>query len=604
MNCPFCNQNIPDGSTFCGYCGNKLPEAAQAVAEDAAAAAVETAETVQSAENVVNNAVESAAAVAAVVETPAAEVPAAEATVAEVPAAEAPVSDTASAPVNLGKAAEGVGEDKQENEVVNQIKEGVQEAAEAVQNDTREAVAAVKSGNFADLLKNKTFLICCGVLLAVIFLVVIIAGCAALGKSGSKVKGTYVPIASDGDLVVFYNGKQMKGVDLSSSASLLDGTPDGTTGILEDDDSLYLLKNGKITKITDDFDTTRARISANGKTVVYVSDDSVYVYTGSKPQKIADLEDDRYCNPVVSPDGKVVVYADMDDDDVKTYAWKGGSKVIDLDTDIKPISVSNGGKIIFGENRKGDLYFLRNLKPGTDEKLRELDDVVGISTDHTKLLYTSEGSTYCFDLSISAKEDVRITRNTIRPYAETYYDDVPYIDNFKSFLGRENGSVYKYFRKGKEYDDEKLISSPDAILISDDYKSFVYVDDDDVMKGTFANAKNAKKVGKDAISLRGSGDLKTVFYLDDDRTLRYAGKDGKIASDVNKYVVMDNGVCVFSDYDGELYYSVKGGEKKKTGLDEISGLSVRGDILFVVSDDMLYMSKNGKTFAKTGVDVG
>ena len=598
MNCPFCNQNIPDGSTFCGYCGNKLPEAAQAVAENAAAVAAETAETVQSAENVVNNAVETAAAVTAAVEAPAA-------AVAEAAPTSAENADAAAnpAPVDLEKAGTAQGA-KQENEVVNQIKEGVQGAAEAVQNDTREAVAAVKSGNFADLLKNKTFLICCGAILAVITLVIIIAGCAALGKSGSKVKGTYVPVVSDGDLALFYNGKQMKGVDLSSSASLLDGTPDGTTAVLEDDDALYLIKNGKITEITDDFDTTRARISANGKTVVYVSDDSVYVYTGSKPQKIADLEDDRYCNPVVSPDGKVVVYADMDDDDIKTYAWKGGSKVIDLDTDVKPISVSNGGKIIFGENRNGDLYFLRNLKPGTDEKLRELDDVVGISTDHTKLLYTSEDCTYCFDLSISSKEDVRITRNTIRPYAETYYDDVPYIDNFKSFLGRENGSVYKYFRKGKEYDDEKLISSPDAILVSDDYKSFVYIDDDDVMKGTFANAKNAKKVGKDAISLRAGDDLKTVFYLDDDRTLRYAGKDGKIASDVNKYVVMNNGVCVFSDYDGELYYSVKGGEKKKVGLDEISGLSVRGDILFVVSDDMLYISKNGKSFAKTGVDVG
>ena len=42
----------------------------------------------------------------------------------------------------------------------------------------------------------------------------------------------------------------------------------------------------------------------------------------------------------------------------------------------------------------------------------------------------------------------------------------------------------------------------------------------------------------------------------------------------------------------------------EVGLDEISGLSVRGDILFVVSDDMLYISKNGKSFAKTGVDVG
>ncbi|MGN0678583.1 MAG: hypothetical protein ACI4JS_02855 [Oscillospiraceae bacterium] len=604
MNCPFCNQPIREGAAFCGVCGKRLADAVNTEAE----AQTESAEAVQTAEAAENVAQEVGSAASVIADTTV-EAEAADVTTPD--AAGNATPDTSNnvqsvSAVNLGK--NNSASDSQENtasanNVADQVRDGIQDVAAAVQSDTQGAVAAVKSGNFKELLKNKTFLICCAALIAVILLIVIIAGCAAAAGSAHKVKGSYYCAEDGGDAVYFYNGSIVKGVDLSASSSVLATSLDGTVAVVEDGTDLYLFKSGKATLITDDFDTSNASISANGKTVAYVSDDCVYLYTGGKPKKIADLENDKYCYPVISPNGKVIAFSDKDDDDIQTYVWKGGSKAIDLDSDIIPFSVSNGGKMIYGADESGNLCFIQNLKKSGEEKIDSISRLSGISLDHTKLLYVSDGATYCFDTSMDKEDGVRITRGVITPFYDfSYQGSVPYINDFKKFYGKENGNLYKYFRKGKEYDDEKLLSDVGSMILSENNKSFVYIDDGDVMKGTISNAKNAKKIAKDAISVRANDSLSAIFYCDDDRTLRFAGKDGKIASDVKRYVVTDGGVCVFSDYDGDLYYSVKGGEKKKTSLDEISSLVIRNDVIYVVSDGELYTSTNGKSFKKTGVD--
>ncbi len=644
MNCPFCNQTIPDGSSFCGFCGKKLDKAEPVSEEpgsvsDEAAEAAETFESEVSdaysdAEEVVESVTETAASAASslygvpetAVSAPdvsayasAAATTAATATAAsEAPAPEAPHETPAPAgeqtnvsagvsPVNLRKvqpAADAQNTAKSGNDMANQIRKGLQGAAQAARGDAKAAAAAVKSGRFKDLLKNKTVLICCAAVIVIILLIVIIACCAAAGGSKYKIKGGYYRVKDGSDVVYLYNGAVVKGADFSSKCSSIASSLDETIALVKDNEDLYLLKSGKAVLITDEFDTSYASISANGKTVAYTSDDAVYVYTGGKPKKIADVENDEFCVPVVSPDGKTVAFSDIDDDDIITYAWKGG-KAIDLDADIIPFSVSNGGKMIYGIDLSGDLCFIKNLKKDADEKIDTVTGIAGISFDHTKILYISDGSTYCFDTSLDDEEGVRITRGVITPISDfSYQNSSPYIENFKKFYGNENGNLYKYFRKGKGYDDEKVVSDANGLSLSEDGKSFVYIDDGDVMKGTLSNAKNAKKVGKDAVSYRTNDSLSSVYYIDDDDNLRYAGKDGKIDSDVERYLVTDGGVCVFSNDDGDLCYSVKGGAKKKAGLDDIESLGIRNGVVYVVSDGELYTSSNGKSFKKTGVDVG
>jgi len=623
MNCPFCNQTIPDGSAFCGFCGKKLDEvqpeveAPETVPDEATEAAVEEAvETAASSASSLYGVPESAVSAPAfslygvpetAVSAPVSSASGTEASGAAVTVTEAPTENRTNAgtsPVNLAKAqsaADARNTANPANDMANQIRNGLQGAAQAAQGDAKAAAAAVKSGRFKDLLRNKTVLICCAAVIVIILLIVIIACCAS-GGSKLKIKGSYYRVNDGGDVVYLYNGAVVKGTDFSSKCMTVAASLDETAVLVKDGDELYMLKNGKAALITDEFDTSSASISANGKTVAYASDDAVYVYTGGKPKKIADIENDDYCFPVVSPDGKAVAFSDMDDDDINTYAWKGG-KAIDLDADIIPFSISNGGKMIYGVDLSGDLSYIRNLKKDADEKIDSISSLAGISLDHTKLLYISDGSTYCFDTSMDDEEGVRITRGVISMISDFSYQELPYIENFKKFYGWKNGDLYEYFRKGKGYDDEKLVSDASGLSLSEDGKSFVYLDDGDVMKGTLSNAKNAKKVGKDAISFRANDSLSSVFYLDDDYNLRYAGKDGKIASDVGKYLVTDGGVCVFSDTDDELYYSVKGGAKKKAGLDDIESLGIRNDVVYVVSDGELYTSTNGKSFKKTGVEV-
>lgn len=606
MNCPFCNHPVREGAAFCGVCGNRLSDAAQA-ADEAKTEAAEEARTAEAAEE---NVAQDADFAASDISDDSAGAEAEDVTSAGSAEDVTPdLSDNArdAGAVNLGKddsSADFRESEPSGNNAADRLRDGVQDVAAAVQSDAQGAVAAVKSGNFKELLKNKTFLICCGAIIAVILLIVIIACFALAAGTANKPKGSYYRAEDGGDAVYFYNGAIVKGVELSSYSSIIETSLDGTVALVEDGVELYLFKSGKPVLITDDFDTSSASISANGKTVAYVSDDSVYLYTGGKPKKIADLENDNYCYPVISPNGKIVAFADEDDDDIKTYVWKGGSKAIDLDSDIIPFSVSNGGKMLYGADESSSLCFIQNLKKSGEEKIDSISNVAGISFDHTKLLYISDGATYCFDTSMNKEDGVRITRGTITPlYDFSYKGSVPYIDDFKKFYGKENGNLYRYFRKGKGYDDEKLISDVGTLSLSEDNRSFVYIDDGDLMKGAISNAKNAKKIAKDVLSYRVNDSLSAVFYCDDDKTLRYAGKDGKIASDVKRYVVTDGGVCVFSDLDGDLYYSVKGGEKKKASLDEISSLVIRNDVIYVVSDGELYTSTNGKSFKKTGVDV-
>ncbi len=556
MNCPNCNQTIPDGLKFCVYCGINLEEAAGSADKANKGNAAQNG-TSQDDTNGKSGSVNAVALAAS---------------------------------QNAAKAA-------------GKVWNGIKNAAHTVQGDAQSAAAAVKNRSFKDLLKNKTVL-CCAALLAAIILIVVISSCVTASASKSRIKGGYYLAKDNLDAVCLYNGAVVKGTDFSSGSSIVATSLDGTIALLQDENELYILKSGKSELISDEYLKGSANISENGKTAAYISDGTLYAYTGGKSSKIADIDTPSGTFPVVSTDGSVVAFTNLDSSGVTGYAWKNG-KLIDFETDIIPFSVSKGGKFLFGLDLNGNLLYIKNLKKGSEEKIDSITKITAISIDHTKFLYISEGKTYCYDASINADEGVRITKDVISPLSDFLYNgSVPYIENFNKFYGKENGNLYKYFRKGKSYDDEKIVSNANDLILSQNKKSFVCIDDEgDVMKGDLSNAKNAKKVGKDALYIEANDNLNHVFYLDDDHNIRYAGKDGKIASDVDDFVVTNSGVCVFYDDDNELYYSVKGGNKKKVNLDNIESLEIENDVIYVTSDGELYVSTNGKKFKKTGVEV-
>lgn len=637
MNCPFCKAELPEEAAFCGFCGKKIKDytAPEAVTDG------QTAEDIQQVPEVVSSVEENAVSdvrenVTAQNET--AEIDTAESSFAAPKSAFSAPESAVTAPENsavesnafsasedsasvssepIHSNSTGVSLAKHESvsdnskssckadDVAAKLKDGAEEFGKSLKDDASSAAAAVKSGDFKALLKNKVFVICCAAVVVVVLLMWIILAVVA-GSSNSKleIKGYYTYYDDGSERYFFYNGKQIK-QEFSDSAKVRAHTPDNTICVVDDDDVLYLLDKGKVSKITDDFDTTSVSVSANGKTVAYVSDDCVFVYNGGKPKQIAELESDYACNPVVSPDGKIVAFADLDDDDIKTYVWKGGSKAIDLDTDIVPIAVSNGGKMLYGNSLNGNLYYVKGLKKDAEEKIDSYSYIRGISTDHTKLVYIDGGKTYCFNPKIDADSGIRAYNGSAFVMADCYYStssySLAYIDDFDNFYIETSDAIHNVLRKGKEYDCEKnIIKDIEDICLSDDMKSFVYIDDDYTLwKGKVSNAKNAKEIADDVQSVKANSTLSSVYYLDDDYRLYYVGKDEKISSDVRRYVVTESGICVFVDDDGELYYSVKGGEKKKVGFDEVSSLKVHENYVYMVSDDTLYISTNGKSYDKS-----
>lgn len=615
MICPFCNSELPEGAAFCGFCGKKISDYKAPDAEVGEQTTEENASVQEmvspSEENLTEEVLKDAAQDTAAESTFA----------APSDAVSAPMAEEAS-PISLEKDnSAGVGADAEPaasaaqntapkntevSEAAKKIKNSAEEIGKSLKSDAASATAAVKSGNFKDLLKNKVFIICCAAVVVVILLLwIIVAAIAGSGSSTLEIKGYYTYFDDGSDRYFFYNGKQIK-QEFSDSAKVRAKTPDNTVWVVDDDDELYILDNGKVTKITDDFDTTSVSVSANGKTVAYVSDDCVFVYNGGKPKQIAELESDYACYPVISPDGKVVAFADYDDDDIRTYVWKGSGKAIDLETDIVPIAVSNGGKMLYGRSTNGNLYYVKGLKKDAEEKIGSYSYILGISVDHTNLVYIDDsGKTYCFNPKVDADSGIKAYNGSAYVLADCYYtfgsSSIGYIEDFDSFYIQSYDAVHKIYRKGKDYECEKnIIKDIEDICLSDDMKSFVYIDDDATLsKGKVSNAKNAKEVADDIRSVKANSTLTSVYYVDDDYKLYYLGKDEKICSDVSKYVVTESGVCVFVDDDGDLYYSVKGGEKKKVGIDEVTSLRAQENFVYVVSDDTLYISSNGKSFAKS-----
>lgn len=573
---------------------NTASEAVEAVKEQTANVAeevkTEVSEVAETAENTVSEAVEAvkeqAANVAEEVKTEVSEV-AETAKPEEAPSAEslnaqpAEEAKPAEAPVgnswNFGQGA-------------------VETAADAADTaNAAEPAEGAKTIDFMKLIKSKTFIICCAAVVLFIVLIAVIANVAAANMNKSPIKGGYYSVNSDGEVVYFYNGKQIKGTDFSGGAGTISVSADRTCALVGDGDSLYYLSNGKCSEITDEYGGN-AILSANGKTAVYAEDDALYAFTGGKSKSITDAEGD-ITGVAVSPDGKTVVFSDYDDGDYNAYAWNG-SKVIDLDAKMSVYTVSNGGKMIYG-SAGGKFAYIKNLKADSMEKLRDFDGVTDISTDHNKILFKSGSSVYYFDSS--AKEEIKVSGSSFYTIAPGNYSTT--LDSFNKFYGYSGNGIYKFSRKGSEFDKDKIISGVDDYILSADGKTFFIFDDDELLKISASNPDKEKTIAEDVYSFKSDHSGKFIYFLDEDCDLRYvSSKNKKVGNDVSKYLVNDSGVCVFVNDDGDLYCSSKGGEKKKL-LSDVTSLSKVNDIFYAVSDDELYVSTNGKKFTSTGVDM-
>lgn len=628
MFCHFCGKEVEDSSIFCTNCGRRLTddentvEAAKETVEEAVKAVNETADAAAEAlREITEENVEAAAEKAAE-------------TVAET---DENISETTSETVNdvtekvtgtaentaetaeetAEEAAETVAETVEKiaettSEPVNDVTEKATDTAEktveaadtesAPEEIAIEKEGAAKAVDVSALMKNKKVLIIAAALLGLVLLVVIaVISSVSASSGGTGIKGNYL-VQEDGDEgIIIYNGNKVKRTDISKYAIIKLTSLDNSKAVLDDNGkALYYLNGDKISKITEDYDL-RMVISDDGSTVVYLYDGALYTYRDGNKNKIADIENELVAF-VTSPNGDTVAYAEKDGDKVSSYACKG-SKVIDLDTKMIPLSVSNGGSVIYGRDKNYKLGYIKKLKPDSFESIKSMNLMFApvFSSDKKQVLFTSDNGTYYFDTSL--KEEIKVTGNAVSLVYPA--SGVWAYDNFKSFIAYSDGKVIHFTRKGKDFDKETLASSIDFndYRLSSDGKTLVYCTGNDLYMVSVANPEKKERIASEVLMFDTDDTLKNIYFNDTDNTLRYVdgkSKSGKkIINDVYSFTVTPDGVCTFIDDDKTLFYSVRGGDKKNAGLEDIKGAIERQySQYYVYSDGDLYISTDGKKFAK------
>lgn len=599
MFCPYCGKELDDGSRFCIHCGERLEE-------DTPESAVEAAkETVEKAVEAVNETMDNAAEAVKETAENTAEAAAETAKKAAEAATEAVKDVTEKAAETAQTVADNVAEteEKAPETAAEVVETAVEAAADAPEEIPVEKDGAAKTIDVAELMKNKKVLIITAAAVVFVVLVVLIAcfGGAAVSASSSAVKGVYYVFDDSGEGSVIYNGKKIKGTNLSSSADIAMESQDGSKAVLRDGDkALYYLSDGKISKITEDFENGMINISADGSTVVYVYDDAIYIYKNGKAVKAADIEDGLAAPAVVSPNGDTIAYAETNGEKISAYAVKGG-KLIDLDAKVIPFSVSNGGGIVYGLDKNLKLSYIKNLKADSAEsvKVMSLNFTPVLSSDNKQVLFASDNGIYYFDSSL--KEEIKVTGNSIEPiYPE---GGTRCYNSLKEFIAYSDGKVVKFMRTGDDFDKETLASSAKSCILSADGKKLVYAQGDDLYRISVSNPDNKEQLGSEILDYDADKNLRNVYLLNYDNVLRYAdgkSKNGKkIIDDVGDFAVNPDGVCVFTDDEDTLYYSASGGDKKKAGLDDVKGyVEITHNMIYVESDGDLYISTDGKKFTK------
>ncbi|MBD5129537.1 MAG: zinc-ribbon domain-containing protein [Ruminococcaceae bacterium] len=510
MFCPYCGKELDDGSKFCIYCGKRVDE------ERAEETAVEATESVpEAAAETVEKAVETMDSIPeAVAETSETAVEATD----SIPEAvtetvEAAVETTDSIPEAVTETVEAAAETTES--IPEAVAETVETAVETVADTAPEEVAVENDGavDVSALVKNKKVLIIAAALLGLVLLVIIaVISSVSASSGGTGIKGNYLVQEDGGEGIIIYNGNKVKRTDISKDAIIKLTSLDNSKAVLDDNGkALYYLNGDKISKITEDYDL-RMVLSDDGSTVVYLYDGALYTYRDGNNNKIANIENELVAF-VTSPNGDTVAYAEKDGDKVSSYACKGG-KVIDLDTKMIPLSVSNGGGVIYGQDKNNRLGYIKKLKPDSFESIKSMNSMFApiFSSDKKQVLFTSDIGTYYFDTSL--KEEIKVTGNAISliyPAGGVWaYDD------FKSFIAYSDGKVIHFTRKGKDFDKETLASSIDFsdYRLSSDGKTLVYRTGNDLYKVSVANPEKKEQIASEVIMFDTNDNLKRIYFND------------------------------------------------------------------------------------------
>ncbi len=531
--------------------------------------------------------------------------------------------------------------------------ETTQEAPAAAPEATQEAPKA--KFDLAALLKNKSALIGIGVIAALIVLLVIVI-CAGAGKGADFIEleqQYYATLNEDGNVVIV-NGKKIldKTIEVedpdeyySSSKSSIDGK----VMVLNVEDTLYVVRKNKVTKIDEEIGSYR--LSLWGDAIVYsVVDDeedetTYYYYTvnNGKSKEIvsASAEDETYAGGIVlSPDGKSVIYyvneVDEDEDDgykTTTYFFDGKKSEKMTTADIEVIAMSNKGKYVYAvsedEDDEGNVEMSLYIYNSKGEKKGKLDTIADedlmFNIDCTQVMYFTEndkGDVYTY-MSLKGKAPIKLAKAELELlttddagyYYSGYSEILPVEDLYNHvYIGYDGEGSDAYLVKKGEGKTVKLVSEISNYTLdkAGEYLYYIEADDDDnvlkvlkVSKGEGAKDK-AVEIAEDVEDYVVTSDRKKVYFISDESLYSVNGKKGgktkTIASDevAGYLVISDEDIVYYRDSDNTVYATT--GKTGKRVLDDVSGFGKIGKDVYVIDEDGGFYITNKKKAAKKLVD--
>jgi len=435
-------------------------------------------------------------------------------------------------------------------------------------------------------------------------LVVICILGSALPKSGryqrvADYKNAY--FQQDDDVLVNVEGKR---IECEEDINYVRYSADNSlTAVMDTDETLWVVKGKKLVQVDKDVETFW--ISSYGDTIAYMKDvdfnvGELFLYDVNKG-KSTELSSDAltgYCT--MSPDGKSVAFIEVDKKDNRVLmVSKNGKEATELEKDASPYGISDNAKYV---------YYVKDSKfYVNDEKIESKDRAsrMFFNADFTEVLYTTtSGNTkyYTVKSGEAIKVENEMLSGIVAPdvvfASDARYQAIYYgIDSFDKCVLNIDGGLYYMSDGGEEL--EKITSSQGGYQISEDGKSLLYIDDDDlVYVKNVAKPDKAEKIKKlEVDDLYASKDLKTVYFINEDDELCYLKKDEAvvIAKDIYRAAYSDKyGVVYFQD-DDELCYANKTKKSVKTVTDDVSSLYKEGDyITFNLDDEACVMTGKSK----------
>lgn len=488
----------------------------------------------------------------------------------------------------------------------------IQEVVPPVQSYNTPIVNSA-NGTYSNESSNKKIFIIAGiaVILVVLIAVISIIAVSSGGAGYTSIDKIYSePIFDDNGLHIFYGKKQLT-IDCDGDVSYKYEYNRGKTAIavFSDKNELFFAHNGKLELVADDKKINElTAISNDGSALLYAIDDELFLFKNGKSKTIGEF-DDTLVDGVIAPNGGAVAYCTVNDEyEYECYAYNG-KEIVEIGK-YYPVSISNNASILYAVKTKNDkLCVIKNLDDKTEETIKSITGTFSYNTtlseDCKSILFNNDDGTYLYNPSL--KEAIKVSKDHVSVMYPGHSTKT--LGSFDNFVGYSNGAAYRFIRKGNEFEKNKIANISYTYQLSTDGKKLIYMDGDKLyLIDTVKKDAEKIKIGKDVYSFCGaSDDLKHIYYISDNELLYTTGKEDsaeKIYDDVNGSIVSPNGVCVFTDEDEELYYSNKGKEKKKVeGIDEVDDGDESGNIIFIISDDEVYISSDGCKFEKADIEI-